>query len=188
MFALIVFVTYAGLKGAQISITFSTLVVERNLIYLYPILFAATALAFARGVGRGWAIAGGALFTLYVVTEVPLRLDNYPYYEAHGLDARVPEPGVGLAGRANRNRVAHRVLYVGGDPRRARYLDRGSRAFTAVVVTTTAAVFAWSLTTEVYAAEGERLLATQIADNLPVPYDWVDRATAAIRPSSSASR
>ena len=85
VFALIVFVTYAGLKGAQISITFSTLVVERNLIYLYPILFAATALAFARGVGRGWAIAGGALFTLYVVTEVPLRLDNYPYYEAHGL-------------------------------------------------------------------------------------------------------
>ena len=58
-----------------------------------------------------------------------------------------------------------------------RYLDRGSRAFTAVVATATVAIFAWSLTTEVYAAEGERLLATQIADNLPVPYDWVDRAT-----------
>ena len=76
---------YAGIKGAQISITFSTLVVERNLIYLCPILFAATALAFVRGVGRGWAIAGATVFTVYVVTEVPLQLDNYPYYEAHGL-------------------------------------------------------------------------------------------------------
>ena len=46
VFALVVFVAYAGIKGAQISITFSTLVVERNLIYLCPILFAATALAF----------------------------------------------------------------------------------------------------------------------------------------------
>ena len=85
VFALVVFVAYAGIKGAQISITFSTLVVERNLIYLCPILFAATALAFVRGVGRGWAIAGATVFTVYVVTEVPLRLDNYPYYEAHGL-------------------------------------------------------------------------------------------------------
>ena len=48
-------------------------VVERNLIYLCPLLFAATALAFARGVGRGWAIAGAAVFTLYVVTADAAR-------------------------------------------------------------------------------------------------------------------
>ena len=83
--ALIVFVAYAGVKGAYNSTVFSTLVVERNLIYLCPILFIATALAFARGIGRGWAIAGAAIFTLYVVTATPLRLDQYPYYEAHGL-------------------------------------------------------------------------------------------------------
>ena len=83
--ALVVFVAYAGIKGAYNSTVFSTLVVERNLIYLCPILFISTALAFARGVGRGWAIAGAAVFTLCVVTSVPLRLDQYPYYEAHGL-------------------------------------------------------------------------------------------------------
>ncbi len=83
--ALIVFIAYAGIKGAYNSTVFSTLIVERNLIYLCPVLFAATALAFARGVGRGWAIAGAAVFTVYVVTAVPLRLDQYPYYEAHGL-------------------------------------------------------------------------------------------------------
>ncbi len=119
-----------------------------------------------------------ALFTLYVVTEVPLRLDNYPYYEAHGLSMPAflnrewgwPEGRIETALLiACFTSVAILVAL--------RYLDRGSRAFTAVVATTTVAVFAWSLTTEVYAAEGERLLATQIADNLPVPYDWVDRAT-----------
>ena len=51
--ALVVFLAYAGIKGAYISTVFATLVVERNLIYLCPILFIATALAFARGVGRG---------------------------------------------------------------------------------------------------------------------------------------
>lgn len=177
-FALVVFVGYAGLKGAGISITFSTLVVERNLIYLYPILSAATALALARGVGRGWAIAGATIFTLYVVTEVPLRLENYPYYEAHGLSmpAFLNREWGWPEGRIETTLlvacfVSVAILVA------LRYLPRGSRAFAAVASTAAVAVFAWSLTTEVYAAEGERLLATQIAENLPVPYDWVDRAT-----------
>ena len=83
--ALVVFVMYAGIKGAYNSTVFSTLVVERNLIYLCPILFISTALAFARGVGRWWAVAGATILTLWVITIVPLRLDQYPYYEAHGL-------------------------------------------------------------------------------------------------------
>src|SRR5262249_37842610 len=49
--ALGVFVAYAGVKGAYISTVFGTFVVERNLIYLCPILFTATALALARGIG-----------------------------------------------------------------------------------------------------------------------------------------
>ena len=83
--ALAVFLGYAGIKGAYISTVFATLVVERNVIYLGPVLFAATALAIERGVGRGWAIAGAAAFTLFVVASTPLHLENYPYYEAHGL-------------------------------------------------------------------------------------------------------
>ena len=91
--ALIVFVAYAGIKGRTTRRVFSTLVVERNLIYLCPILFIATALAFARGVGRGWAIAGAAIFTLYVVTATPLRLDQYPVLRgARPLDRGVREP------------------------------------------------------------------------------------------------
>ena len=69
--ALVVFVMYAGIKGAYNSTVFSTLVVERNLIYLCPILFISTALAFARGVGRGWAVAGATIVTLWVITDRP---------------------------------------------------------------------------------------------------------------------
>ena len=109
--ALVVFLAYAGIKGAYISTVFSTLVVERNLIYLCPILFVATALALARGVGRGWAIAGAAIFTLYVVTATPLRLDKFPYYEAHGLSdrgVREPRARAGPRGRS-RPRSSPRV-------------------------------------------------------------------------------
>ena len=50
--ALATFVWYAGIKGAYVSTVFATYVYERNVIYLAPLLFAATALALARGVGR----------------------------------------------------------------------------------------------------------------------------------------
>ena len=76
---------YAGIKGAYIQNVFATLVVERNVIYLAPILFASTAMALSRGVGRGWAIAAAAAFTVFVVASTPLHLSQYPFYEAHGL-------------------------------------------------------------------------------------------------------
>jgi len=176
--ALIVFVAYAGIKGAYNSSVFSTLVVERNLIYLCPILFIATALAFTRGVGRGWAIAGAAVFTLYVVTAVPLRLDQYPYYEAHGLS---------IAAFANRELgwsegtiegVLVAACVVGLAVAVALKLLRPhSVAFAWVAGVAAVAVVAWSMTGQVYAAEGERVFSERIDRNLPRPYDWVEDAT-----------
>jgi hypothetical protein len=176
--ALVVFVGYAGIKGAYISTVFSTLVVERNLIYLYPIFFAGTALAFARGVGRGWAIAGAALLTLYVVAEVPLRLENYPYYEAHGLSmpAFLNREWGWPEGRIENALIVACVVSL-GVVLALRFLRRGSVAFAAVAGAATVAVLSWTMTTEVYAAEGERILSKTIAQNLPEPYDWVDRET-----------
>jgi hypothetical protein len=175
---LVVFVAYAGIKGAYNSTVFSTLVVERNLIYLCPILFIATALAFARGIGRGWAIAAAAVFTLYVVTATPLRLDQYPYYEAHGLS---------IAAFANRELgwsegtiegVLVAACVVGLVVAVALKLLRPhSAAFGWVAGAAAIAIVAWGMTGQVYAAEGERLFSEQIDRNLPQPYDWVDEAT-----------
>ncbi len=176
--SLIVFIAYAGIKGAYNSTVFSTLVVERNLIYLCPILFIATALAFTRGVERVWAVAGAAIFTLYVVSATPLRLDQYPYYEAHGLS---------IAAFANRELgwsegtietaliaacvVALLVVVA------LKLLRPTSVGFVAVAGSAAVVVVAWSLTGQVYAAEGERRFAQRIDQNLTKPYDWVDRAT-----------
>jgi hypothetical protein len=176
--AMVVFVVYTGIKGAFISTQFSTLVVERNLIYLCPLLFAATAMAIARGVGRTWAIAGAAVLTLWVVTSVPLRLGEYPYYEAHGLSmAALLNRELGWPqGRIEDALVVTCVLAV-ALVLALRFVRRGSTAFAAVAGAVSIGVLAWTLTSEVYAAEGERILANQIARNLPVPYDWVEEAT-----------
>jgi hypothetical protein len=176
--ALVVFVAYAGIKGAYNSTVFSTLVVERNLMYLCPILFIATALAFAHGVGRGWAIAASAVFTLYVVTATPLRLDQYPYYEAHGLS---------IAAFANRELGWSQGTIEGALVAACgvalvvavtlKLLRPHSVAFTWVAGAAAVAVVAWGMTGQVYAAEGERLFSEQIDRNLPRPYDWVEEAT-----------
>ena len=49
----------------------------------------------------------------------------------------------------------------------------------AVAAAASIAVFAlaWSLTTEIYAANGERRAADQAFAVLPKPADWVDRTT-----------
>ncbi len=179
MAALVVFLTYAGVKGAYISTVFGTYVVERNLIYLCPILFSATALAFARGVGRGWAIAGAGVFTLVVVVSTPLNLDKFPYYEAHGLS---------IAAFANRElgwseRTIETVLVVACVVAVA--VVRRAEAHTATFrlpsrrwrESRRLVVVAWGLTGQVYAAEGERDFSERIDRNLPKPYDWVDEAT-----------
>ena len=176
--ALGVFVLYAGVKGAYNSTVFATLVVERNLIYLCPILFAATALAFARGIGRAWALAGAAIFTIYVVAATPLHLDNYPYYEAHGLS---------LAAFANRKLgwsegtiedalmvvcVIALLIVVA-----LKLLRPHSVRFTAVAASAAVVVVAWGLSGQVYAAAGERHFSQFTVTGFPEPYDWVQKAT-----------
>jgi hypothetical protein len=176
--ALAAFLWYTGIKGAYIQNTFATVVAERDLIYLCPVLFAATALAIVRGVGRGWAIAGAAIFTAYVVHGAPLELDHYPYYEAHGL---------AIAAFANRKlgwaqgTIEHRLLLVCllalGVVVALRWIRRGSTAYWAVAGVAAAVVLVWSMTAEVYAANSERIASDQMARNLTRPFNWLDQAT-----------
>ena len=176
--ALVVFTWYAAIKGAYLSTSFSTLVVERNVIYLCPILFAATALAFARGVGRTWAVAAAAVLTLVLVVVTPLRLDIFPYYEAHGLSI-----GHFFNRELSWSEGTIQVVLVVvcilalGVAIALRRLDRGSTAFRAVAGVAAAAVLVWGLTGEVYAASGERDLSAQINRFTAQPLDWVERET-----------
>ena len=57
--AVVSFGWYAAIKGAYLSTTFSSLIVERNLVYLTPLAFVATAYLLERGGGAG--VGGGRL-------------------------------------------------------------------------------------------------------------------------------
>ena len=176
--ALAAFVWYAGIKGAYLQNVFSTVVVERNVIYLAPILFASAAMAIARGVGRGWAIAAAGVLTVFIVASTPLHLGQYPFYDAHGLS---------IAAFANRKLgwsegtiegvliaacVVALVVVVA-----LKLLRPRSVGFAAVAASAAIVVVAWSLTGQVYAAAGERHFSELFDRGLPHPYTWVDEAT-----------
>ena len=85
--AVVSFGWYAAIKGAYLSTTFSSLIVERNLVYLAPLAFAATAYLLSRGTAPVWSVLAGGAVVLALILWVPIDrgLDNFPYYEAHGL-------------------------------------------------------------------------------------------------------
>ena len=177
--ALATFGWYTAIKGAYLSTVFSTEIVERNLIYLDPILFTGTALVLARrGTRSWWALASGA-FGIYLVAHLRYATAvQFPYYEGHG-----------LAITAFANRIFHwplgTIRDVGlviavaatGIVLSLRYLPLRGRAASASITAICAAVLVWNVTTETYAAQGEYHFSHNLARNFTRPFDWVDSAT-----------
>lgn len=166
---------YGGLKGAYVSTVLASLSVERNLVYLAPLAFAATALLLERRTGSIWALLAATGAVLYVVVDTPMRLDQYPYYEAHGLsilafanrvlvwpEATIQAWLVGIA-------IGSGALLIAV----TRLRSRPSWAL-GVGISVVAAVLTWNLTNEVYAANGERRFSDQLAANFAPDPEWVD--------------
>jgi hypothetical protein len=178
--ALVSFGWYTAVKGAYLSYSFSSDVVERNLIYLTPLLFVGTALLFDRRAARWWwAIAAGA-FTVYLVARVPIALafDHYPYYESAGLAT------VSFANRtfhwASGPIEATLIVLAVASTTLALLLgrlSRRSRAAGAVIGAVCAALLVWNVTAETYAANGEYRFSRFLVSQSPRPFDWVDQAT-----------
>ena len=179
--AVVSFGWYAAIKGAYLSTTFSSLVVERNLVYLSPLAFVATAYLLERAVAPAWAVvvAGAAVLGLIVWVPIDRGLDNFPYYEAHGLAI------LALANREwawplGRIETAVELLTLAsvvlllllGTPLRARVATVAAPVAVAVAI----ALVGWNLTAEVYASIGEHDFSALVERNIPKPNDWVDRA------------
>ena len=175
------FAWYAAIKGAYLSTTFSSLVVERNLVYLAPLAFVATAFLFERAAAPVWAVVVAGAVVLGLIGWVPIDrgLDNFPYYEAHGL---------AILALANREwgwplgRIENAIelltvacvvlLVLVGTRVRARLSSAAAPTAAAAAVV----LLVWNLTAEVYAAIGEHDFSRRVEQNLPKPHDWVDRA------------
>jgi hypothetical protein len=170
---------YAAIKGAYLSTHFSSLILERNLVYLGPLAFVATAYLLERAVAPAWAIvvSGAAVLGLVAWTPIGRGLDNFPYYEAHGLAI------LALANREwawSRDRIewalvvgivlAVVLLLLAATPLRPHRLALALPAALAV------AVLAWNVVAETYASIGEHDFSSRVETNLPQPHDWVERA------------
>jgi hypothetical protein len=179
--AVVSFGWYAAIKGAYLSTTFSSLVVERNLVYLAPLAFVATAYLLERATAPLWAVvvAGAAVLAMIAWVPIDRGLDNFPYYEAHGLSilALANREWSWPLGRIENvllvvTILATAVLAVLGTQLRHRVPRGAAPAAVAVAVV----VLAWNLTAEVYAAVGEHDFSARVEANIPKPNDWIDRA------------
>ncbi|MGI8421812.1 MAG: hypothetical protein ACR2MU_06090 [Gaiellaceae bacterium] len=173
----IAFGWYTAIKAAYISTVFSTLVEERNLIYVSPLLFVATACWLERPRLRLWALAGATAFVLYLILTTPYKMEFHFYADS---------PGLGILQAANRNLAWTPIiakiallsllaatvvlLLLPRLVRRSRAAVRGTLAFTAL------AVLAWNVTAQVSAASGSNAFSNDLATNVEHPLSWVDAA------------
>ena len=131
-----------------------TLIVERNVIYLVPVVLAATAAVLARPIASAPALAVGFLVALFLVLKAEFRLDQYPYFEA---------PSLAIGALANRNfiwdaadveRALVAAALVSVALLAARSFVRSRTVGLAIAVVAACGVTTWALTTEIYAARG----------------------------------
>ncbi len=168
---------YTATKAAYLSTKFATVVAERNLIYLAPLVFAATALALERGRLRWWAVAGTAGFVLYVILTTPYQLNLRPYSDALGLSI-VQMANLDLAFD---DRDVTWLLVVAlivsiallVAPRLVRRRGLGP----AIGAAAAALVLAWNLSGEISASNGTNGFSQTLRANFPSPPNWLDKAT-----------
>jgi hypothetical protein len=172
------FGVYAAVKGGFLSTIYGRLVLERNVIYLVPLLFAGTAYVLAERRVNPFVLAGAIAFSAYLVLTTPFHLDQYPYFEA---------PGLAILAFANRELVWDQptierallvVLVISVLALATVLLVRVRRAALLVGAGAAALVLAWGLTTEIYAARGLNAFAKRLYEATPQPVDWIDQVTA----------
>ena len=118
---------------------------------------------------------------LAMIAWVPIDrgLDNFPYYEAHGLSilALANREWAWPLGRIENalvvvTLVATALVALLGTPLRRRLQGIAVPVAAGVAVL----LLAWNLTSEVYASIGEHDFSARVEANIPKPNDWVDRA------------
>ncbi|HEY7693209.1 MAG TPA: hypothetical protein VH816_12785 [Gaiellaceae bacterium] len=178
--SVLVFGLYTAVKASYLSTVFSTVVEERNLIFVAPLLFVATALAFERRRLNLVALAASAGFVLYLVLTTPYKLDLFPYADALGL-AIVQMANRDLAFDDGDVKVLLAVvlaisvallLLPGLRPiTRRRWLGFGITVAAAVLVV------AWNVAGEISASNGVNRFSRRLLANFPTPPTWIDDAT-----------
>ena len=175
--SLAAFVFYTAVKATYLSITFSDVTAERNLIYLVPLLFAGTAIVLERRRPLLLPTAAATAAAMYLVQAPPNSLAQYPNYEAHGLSITAFANRV-LRWPAERIETALvLVALASGLSIVALRFARHPRVAAATAATVAIFALSWSLTAEIYAANGERIASDRQYAVMATPPSWIDRIT-----------
>ena len=79
------FVVYSAVKAAFVATLGLNDLIERNLIYVAPLLFVGTALVLEQRRARTSALVAATAFALYVVVATPYHIDIPVFFDAPGL-------------------------------------------------------------------------------------------------------
>ncbi len=167
--SLVAFAVYTGSKAAFLSKTLGTLIEERNLFYLTPLMLVGTAIVLeARRLD--WRVVGAATAFVLLLLWGNGYIVGQPYFEAPGLSVvtlvnRGWHWGIGEVHWALTATAAVAVCLLVLRRRRA------------VPLVAAALVLAWMLTGQIAATAGNNKAANREHRMVPAPADWIDRAT-----------
>ena len=178
--ALACFGVYTAVKAAYLSTVFATRVEERNLIYVGPLLFVATALWLERPRLRLAPLAASVGLAAYLIASTPYELD---------VRLAVDSFGLAILQMANRELaftpghaqwtlavvLALSVLLLLAPAALGR--GRRRREAAAVLVLAAGLTLAWNLAGEISAGRASNAFSKSVLGNFPEPPNWLDRAT-----------
>jgi hypothetical protein len=164
---------YTASKATFIAPTGQPFLLERNIIYVAPLLFAGTALVFDRRRAPAAAVVAATAFALYLVTATPYRLKEKFSFEAPGLSVlQSLHRDIGLTTHAA-TALLITVAVVSGCVVAFSPRVRGAPLFAAAVAVF---VLTWSAYGEATYSRASHAWMRSLVANLPQPLDWVDRA------------
>jgi hypothetical protein len=167
--AIVFFALYAATKAAYLSTNFSTLVEERNLIYLSPLMLVGTALVFEAKRIDWWLTGAATALVVYLALAKPI-ITGTPYFEAPGLAILTAARDHFQWGHHDL-RIALLVTVAIGLALLAARRIPGVAAVVAVLL------FAWLVAGEVTETSANDSLAKAFRADLPAHADWIDRIT-----------
>jgi hypothetical protein len=166
---------YTAVKAAYVSTLGLTQLIERNLIYVSPLLFTGTAMVLAQRRARLTALVGAAALALYLVTTTPYHMDIPVFFDSPGL-AILPGLNRAVALTPHGAKILLTVLALASAAVLVsiRFLPR---VFASLLIATAAAfVLAWNAYGEISFARESHRYARSFVDTMPRPLDWVDRS------------
>lgn len=168
--SLVAFPLYAGAKVAYLAPTWTAPVEERNVIYLAPLVLAATAPWLARPRLPALTVLGAAAATVALLRLTPTIL-SLPYFEAPGFSFLAGlHQDVGLTAAAARDAEVVLAAASALVALLAARVAWGRR----LAATAAAVVLAALVAGELWASAEQRRLATEIRDDAAQPLAWLD--------------